>query len=56
MFTTVTEDEREFVIKPMNCPGHIQIFKHGLRPTASCRYRVAEFGNVTLRAWRARTG
>ena len=26
-----TEDERVFAIKPMNCPGHIQIFKHGLR-------------------------
>ena len=31
MFTTVTEDKREFAIKPMNCPGHVQIFKHGLR-------------------------
>ena len=31
MFTTVTEDEREFAIKPMNCPGHVQIFKHGLQ-------------------------
>ena len=31
MFTTVTEDERQFAIKPMNCPGHVQIFKNGLR-------------------------
>jgi threonyl-tRNA synthetase len=46
MFTTVTEDEREFVIKPMNCPGHIQIFKHGLRSYRELPYRVAEFGNV----------
>ncbi len=46
MFTTHTEDEREFVIKPMNCPGHIQIFKHGLRSYRELPYRVAEFGNV----------
>jgi len=46
MFTTVTEDEREFVIKPMNCPGHIQIFKHGLRSYRELPYRVAEFGVV----------
>ena len=46
MFTTVTEDKREFVIKPMNCPGHIQIFKHGLRSYRELPYRVAEFGNV----------
>jgi threonyl-tRNA synthetase len=41
-----TEDEREFVIKPMNCPGHVQIFKHGLRSYRELPYRVAEFGNV----------
>ena len=46
MYTTVTEDEREFVIKPMNCPGHIQIFKHGLRSYRELPYRVAEFGMV----------
>ena len=46
MYTTETEDEREFVIKPMNCPGHIQIFKHGLRSYRELPYRVAEFGNV----------
>jgi threonyl-tRNA synthetase len=46
MFTTVTEDEREFVIKPMNCPGHIQIFKHGLRSYRELPYRVCEFGMV----------
>jgi threonyl-tRNA synthetase len=46
MFTTVTEDGREFVIKPMNCPGHIQIFKHGLRSYRELPYRVAEFGSV----------
>jgi threonyl-tRNA synthetase len=46
MFTSVTEDEREFVVKPMNCPGHIQIFKHGLRSYRELPYRVAEFGAV----------
>ena len=46
MFTTVTEDERVFAIKPMNCPGHIQIFKHGLRSYRELPYRVAEFGIV----------
>ena len=46
MFTTVTEDEREFAIKPMNCPGHVQIFKHGLRSYRELPYRVAEFGIV----------
>jgi threonyl-tRNA synthetase len=46
MFTSVTEDEREFVVKPMNCPGHIQIFRHGLRSYRELPYRVAEFGAV----------
>jgi threonyl-tRNA synthetase len=46
MFTTVTDDEHEFVIKPMNCPGHVQIFKHGLRSYRELPYRVAEFGYV----------
>jgi threonyl-tRNA synthetase len=46
MFTTVTEDEREFAIKPMNCPGHVQIFKHGLRSYRELPYRVCEFGIV----------
>jgi threonyl-tRNA synthetase len=46
MFTTITEDEREFAIKPMNCPGHVQIFKHGLRSYRELPYRVAEFGIV----------
>ena len=46
MYTTVTEDEREFAIKPMNCPGHVLIFKHGLRSYRELPYRVAEFGIV----------
>ena len=46
MFTTVTEDGREFAIKPMNCPGHVEIFKHGLRSYRELPYRVCEFGYV----------
>jgi threonyl-tRNA synthetase len=46
MFTTITEDKREFAIKPMNCPGHVQIFKHGLRSYRELPYRIAEFGIV----------
>ena len=41
-----TEDERVFAIKPMNCPGHIQIFKHGLRSYRELSLRLAEFGIV----------
>jgi threonyl-tRNA synthetase len=41
-----TEDERVFAIKPMNCPGHIQIFKHGLRSYRELPIRMAEFGIV----------
>ena len=46
MFTTTTEDGREFAIKPMNCPGHIQIYKHGLRSYRELPYRLSEFGCV----------
>ena len=46
MFTTVTEDERQFAIKPMNCPGHVQIFKNGLRSYRELPVKLAEFGNV----------
>jgi threonyl-tRNA synthetase len=41
-----TDDERVFAIKPMNCPGHIQIFKHGLRSYRELPLRLAEFGLV----------
>jgi threonyl-tRNA synthetase len=41
-----TDDERVFAIKPMNCPGHIQIFKHGLRSYRELPLRLAEFGMV----------
>jgi len=41
-----TEDERVYAIKPMNCPGHIQIFKHGLKSYRDLPLRLAEFGAV----------
>jgi threonyl-tRNA synthetase len=40
------EDKRWFAIKPMNCPGHVQIFKHGLKSYRDLPVRLAEFGVV----------
>ena len=40
------EDERIYVIKPMNCPGHVQIFKHGLKSYRDLPLKLAEFGKV----------
>jgi threonyl-tRNA synthetase len=40
------EDERIYALKPMNCPGHIQIFKNGLRSYRELPLRLAEFGVV----------
>lgn len=44
MFITETED-RSFAIKPMNCPGHVQVFKQGLRSYRDLPMRLAEFGS-----------
>ena len=46
MFLTRTPDERLYAIKPMNCPGHVQIFKHGLTSYRDLPVRLAEFGKV----------
>ncbi len=46
MFLTKTPDERVFAIKPMNCPGHIQIFNQGIRSYKDLPIRFAEFGKV----------
>lgn len=46
MFTTTTEDERVFALKPMNCPGGVSLFKHGLRSYRDLPIRMAEFGKV----------
>ncbi len=39
-------DQRLFALKPMNCPGHVQIFKHGLKSYRDLPIRLAEFGAV----------
>jgi threonyl-tRNA synthetase len=46
MFTTETPDERVFCCKPMNCPGHVQIFKNGLKSYRDLPLKIAEFGKV----------
>ena len=48
MFLTETkeDDERVYAIKPMNCPGHVQIFKHGLKSYRDLPLKLAEFGKV----------
>jgi len=46
MFLTKTPDDRVFAIKPMNCPGHVQIFNQGIRSYRDLPIRFAEFGKV----------
>ncbi len=46
MFTTQTEDERVFALKPMNCPGSVAMFKQGLKSYRDLPIRMAEFGKV----------
>ncbi len=46
MYLTQTPDERVFAIKPMNCPGHIQVFKQGIKSYRDLPYYLAEFGKV----------
>jgi threonyl-tRNA synthetase len=46
MFTTESET-REFALKPMNCPGHIEIFRQGLKSYRDLPLRMAEFGACT---------
>jgi threonyl-tRNA synthetase len=46
MFTTKTEDERVFALKPMNCPGGVLLYKHGLKSYRDLPIRMAEFGKV----------
>jgi len=45
MFTSVTEDERTFALKPMNCPGHVQVFRQGIKSYRDLPLRLAEFGS-----------
>jgi len=44
MFTTAAEN-RDYAVKPMNCPGHVQIFNHGLHSYRDLPLRLAEFGS-----------
>ncbi len=44
MFTTASES-RDYAVKPMNCPGHVQIFNHGLHSYRELPLRLAEFGS-----------
>ena len=44
MFTTESEN-RDYAVKPMNCPGHVQIFNNGLRSYRELPLRLAEFGS-----------
>ncbi|MEM1103970.1 MAG: threonine--tRNA ligase [Pseudomonadota bacterium] len=46
MYSTVTPDERKYALKPMNCPGGVQVYNHGLRSYRELPLRMAEFGKV----------
>ena len=46
MYTSETPDEKIFAIKPMNCPGHVQIFNQGLKSYRDLPLRISEFGKV----------
>ncbi len=46
MFLTRTPDDRVYAIKPMNCPGHVQVFRQGLHSYKELPIRYAEFGKV----------
>ena len=46
MYLTQTPDERVYAIKPMNCPGHVQVFKQGIKSYRDLPLYMAEFGKV----------
>jgi len=46
MYTSQTPDEKVFAIKPMNCPGHVEVFNQGLKSYRDLPLRIAEFGKV----------
>ncbi len=46
MYLTQTPDERVFALKPMNCPGHVQVFKQGIKSYRDLPLYLAEFGKV----------
>ena len=46
MYTTETRDDRVFALKPMNCPGSLQVFNHGITSYKDLPLRLSEFGKV----------
>ncbi|MEM9838566.1 MAG: threonine--tRNA ligase [Pseudomonadota bacterium] len=46
MYSTVMPDERKYALKPMNCPGGVQVYNHGIRSYRELPLRMAEFGKV----------
>jgi threonyl-tRNA synthetase len=46
MYTTETADERVFALKPMNCPGCVQVYKHGIKSYKDLPIKMSEFGKV----------
>jgi threonyl-tRNA synthetase len=46
MFLAKTHDERDYALKPMNCPGHMMIYNHSLRSYRELPIKIAEFGKV----------
>jgi len=46
MYTSQTPDKKIFAIKPMNCPGHVQVFNQGLKSYRDLPLRISEFGKV----------
>jgi len=46
MYTSQTPDEKIFAVKPMNCPGHVQVFNQGLKSYRDLPLRISEFGKV----------
>ena len=46
MFTTEAKEEKVFAIKPMNCPGAVEVYKQGLKSYRDLPLRMAEFGKV----------
>ena len=45
MFTAESEDDRTLALKPMNCPGHVQIYKQGIKSYRDLPLRMSEFGS-----------
>ena len=46
MFLAKTHDDRDYALKPMNCPGHMMIYTHSLRSYRELPIKIAEFGKV----------